>query len=504
MFRNSIGVARRERSSSVICRVCLSAFAAAAFSVALPAQSDIDVMKKEIEALKRSDTEKSQKIAELERQVGDFKARDNAGTLGSPESELEKAVRDLGNSSTSFAGGPSSPPSQRLIDVSLVTTTIVGTSTATDAQLADLEGGDHDPSRRGFRVPNTELSLSGNVDPYFRAEAHIVYKMEPDSGETGIELEEAFVQTTSLPWGLQVEAGQSFLEFGRVNPQHPHSWEFIDQPVINTRLFGGDGLRSQGVRLGWLLPIDWFSELHLGVYNADGETLTSFFANDEVYEERPIGGRAFVEQDNRDFGDFVYLMRLDNSWDLSSEFTLKVGASALYGPNATGTDGDTWIYGADILLKWRPVDNERGWPFVIWQTEIMKRDFDADSFVDEGDPLDPLDDVSISGDDLEDFGLYTQLIWGFTPGWLVGARFEWADGHGQNFDIENLVFTSRRGDPYRDERYRASALVSYMPTEFSKFRLQYNFDTADHLDDDAHSVWFSLEVIIGTHAAHTY
>ena len=36
-------------------------------------------------------------------------------------------------------------------------------------------------------------------------------------------------------------------------------------------------------------------------------------------------------------------------------------------------------------------------------------------------------------------------------------------------------------DPFRDDRYRISPLVSWQPTPFSRIRLQYNYDRAKHL-----------------------
>jgi hypothetical protein len=60
-------------------------------------------------------------------------------------------------------------------------------------------------------------------------------------------------------------------------------------------------------------------------------------------------------------------------------------------------------------------------------------------------------------------------------------------------------------DPFRDDRHRFSALFTFMPTEFSRFRLQYNWDLAQHLDDgDAHSIWMGIEFLFGKHAAHKY
>ena len=113
--------------------------------------------------------------------------------------------------------------------------------------------------------------------------------------------------------------------------------------------------------------------------NANGETMTSFLAEARsFFAERPIGGRPFVDRDVKSLNDLVYLGRWDNSWDLSDEVTMKLGFSGLYGPNATGPDGETWIYGADLKLKWRPVTHFRGWPFLLMEAEIMRRNYKAD------------------------------------------------------------------------------------------------------------------------------
>lgn len=113
------------------------------------------------------------------------------------------------------------------------------------------------------RRQNVELSIGATVDPYFDGQTHLIFLIDAD-GETVVELEEAFFTTRSLPWGLQVKGGQFFTEFGRQNKQHPHTWAFVDQPVVLSRFFGGDGLRSQGVRTSWLIPTDWYSEFYLG------------------------------------------------------------------------------------------------------------------------------------------------------------------------------------------------------------------------------------------------
>src|SRR5216110_1059872 len=78
--------------------------------------------------------------------------------------------------------------------------------------LDHIEVGDHDPQQRGFNARNIELAFDGAVDPYFEGFANIVFKLNNDN-ETEVEVEEAFMQTTSLPFNLQLKAGQFFAAF---------------------------------------------------------------------------------------------------------------------------------------------------------------------------------------------------------------------------------------------------------------------------------------------------
>src|SRR5690606_26831397 len=229
-----------------------------------------------------------------------------------------------------------------------------------------------------------ELSLKGAVDPYFLGEAHLVYFLDPE-GESRFELEEAFATTTRLPFGLherglQLEVGHFFTEFGRINPQHPHQWSCMDQPVALTRFFGEDGLRAPGLRLGWLLPLPWFSELHLGVQNARGESAYSFLASDEALEERPIAGTPFADVEVDDAGDLLYLVRWVHGLDLSDTVSAQLGASWVTGPNATGAGARTHVAGADLVVKWRPLASDRGWPFLLFQGELLGRRYEVDGF----------------------------------------------------------------------------------------------------------------------------
>lgn len=485
--------------------------------------AEIEALKEQIQELIRLNAEQQRQIERLHRKVEDIEGRPTASpTSRTPAAALDEAVEAAEQRREDKAVPPlqpSVPPTEvwarqvgggrvRLIDVSFDVLTAGGTSTAPREELRNLQGGAHDPNRRGFTLQQGELSLSGAVDPYLSAESHIIFSSH------GVELEEAFFTTQSLPLGLQLEGGYFFTEFGLTNPLHPHAWHWIDQPIINSRLLGGEGLRSPGFRLGWLTPLPWFSELHFGMQNADeGETTLSFISDEGV------GGRPAVDRGVESLPDLLYLGRWNNSWDLSDEWTALLGFSGLYGPNATGNDGRTWIYGTDLKVRWRPRENFRGWPFLTWQSEAMKRDYTADFFLagtagdpgngghthgDESEEEDPEEfDEDLPGAILRDWGLYTQLLYGFRYRWASGVRFEYASGHGASL-IEGEL-TSRSRDPFRDDRYRLSPLLVWQPTEYSRFRLQYNYDNAPHLEDgEAHTVWLGAEVFYGAHPAHKY
>lgn len=398
----------------------------------------------------------------------------------------------------------------RLIDTSVDVLVTAGASSEDNATLEELQAGGHDPKRNGFTLQQAELSFSGVVDPYFAGEAHIVLL------EDAVELEEAFLTSTALPGGLELKAGYYLTEFGRINPTHPHTWHWLDQPLIAARLLGADGLRSTGARLSWLLPSRWYSQLFFGIQNADSEAASSFLgaghdhgaesdphahadegmdqeAGHALVIEETVAGRPRVERSPKDLDEYLYSARWENSADLNEQISLLLGLSGLYGPNAASDDGETFIYGADFTLKWRPADAKRGFPFVIWQTEFMKRDFKAGS-------------VSIPHDDhfhvfesatIEDWGFYSQLVWGFAPRWETGLRVEYATGNDAGEE-------ERAFDPSRADRLRISPLLAYRPSEFSRIRLQYNYDDADFLDSAAHTVWAGIEVLFGKHPAHKY
>lgn len=370
-------------------------------------------------------------------------------------------------------------PGPAYMNIGFVALSDAGWSTSKD--LGSILQGDHDPKVRGFTVPNTELTLDGAVDPYFKGFTSIVFKLD-EKGETGVELEEAYVITTALPHNLQVKAGQFFAEFGRQNPQHPHSWAFVDQPVVLSRLFGPDGLRSQGVRLSWLMPTSWYTEAMVSVVNSTNGTAFSFRSD----ESSEIHGGEPVERPVLKAGDMLIVPRIATSFDPTPTQTYLLGASAALGPNNSGTDTRTAVYGVDAYWKWKSATAQQGFPFVSLQGEALLRKYDAAQRTAAGDT------VTLPAESFKDRGAYAQLLWGIKPRMVAGIRADVAGG-------DSTAFTTA----FRGDRLRVSPNLTWYPTEFSKLRLQYNYDDRKTLGKD-HSVWLQFEFLLGAHAAHKF
>jgi hypothetical protein len=366
------------------------------------------------------------------------------------------------------------------MNVGFAALTDFGWSSAADVPA--LQPGDHDPRVRGFTIPGAELSLDGAVDPFFRGFANLLFKLD-EEGETVFELEEAYFVTSSLPGRLQLKGGQFLADFGRQNTLHPHAWAFVDQPLALNRMFGGEGLRGQGARLSWLAPTSFYSELMLGVFNSTGGTTFSFRGE----ESAEIHGGAPVESGVSAGGDMLFVPRITTSFETGSSSTLLLGASAAIGPNNSGEDAGTTIVGADLYWKWKSAFAQRGAPFVSLQAEILRREYQAAERESAEDPPETL-----PFETLRDAGFYSELLWGFRPGVVAGIRADFADGEAAAFESE-----------LRADRSRFSPNITWYPSEFSKFRVQYNYDNRKGLGRD-HSLWFQFEFILGAHASHKF
>ena len=355
-----------------------------------------------------------------------------------------------------------------------------GGSSVNNEHAEGLFGGGHDARVKGFTVQTVDLSVRGSLEPYFDAYLGLAFFIDSE-GESRFELEEAYLQTKKI-WGfLRIKAGQFFTQFGRFNPLHVHDWQFIHQPVIMTRMFGEDNLRGQGVEFEATLPLPWKSRILISMQNAQGETMSSFLASDEVYEERPIGGRAFNANEVDGFDEFVYVISFKNAIQVSKGQTLFAGVSGAFGPNPTGNNARTTIIGFDIGGRHDVGESGK----IVWAAEFLYRWFQAKADAANG----------LSSDNLHDYGFYAQAIWFPNPHWGIGFRGEYASGSGRSVG----GFASRGADPFRGDRVRLAPMVVWKFSPLASLKAQYIYDFATFLPATANrrSHAFFMNVVFG-------
>jgi hypothetical protein len=84
------------------------------------------------------------------------------------------------------------------------------------------------------------------------------------------------------------------------------------------------------------------------------------------------------------------------------------------------------------------------------------------------------------------------LLWALRPRLTTGFRVDYATGSGDT-----------KTDPERDKRVRTSVNVTWNPAREAALRLQYNRDSADHLEGrTAQSIWLQVRLAAGGHDEH--
>lgn len=327
-----------------------------------------------------------------------------------------------------------------------------------------LQTGGHDPTENGFALQQLEVGVSSSVDPYFRLDGHLVF------GLFGVEVEEMYATTLGVPGGVQVRLGQMLTRFGRINPTHLHAWEFADQTLAIGRVFGGEGNRGLGVEVSWLTPLPWFVELIASSTSASGaSTARSFFGASDLAIEGP--------------GDLQHTTIVEQFFALSDDLSLGWGLSAAFGPNGTGRDNRTEVYGTDVYLKWRPISDPSNPHSVSLTVEWLHRR------------------RQVPDDVLWDLTGYAQLLWRFSRRWSVAGRWEHgtpARGLGGEVAADDL-------DPeWTSARHRAAVSLTFWPTEFSRFRAQLSADVPTWLDDPIWAGFLTAELVAGAHGSHDF
>lgn len=340
----------------------------------------------------------------------------------------------------------------------------------------------------GFNLREIELMFEADVDPYFKSWA--IVGVDPG----GAELEEAVVLTTSLPYGLQVKLGKFFSDFSRLNAQHAHEWNFTDQTLIYQVLLGDHGLNEIGAQLSWLAPAPFFFLAGLEVLQGDNEVAFEYHGDGPLPE--------------RD-GPRLFLGWLKASPNLSGNHAFQAGLFAGRGirqeedlgpqghsdPSSHYLDGHQWIWGADFVYKYTPPGSYGQGDLTIEGGYMGRRS--KLKLVADNDP--ERRDLLGRSEIAEQDGLYIQGVYGFAPRWRFGIR-------GETLGLLNREKELSGERENFHSSWRASAMVDWTLTEFSRLRLQGNhgrYDT-DEGKEGVSEVFLQAVFSLGSHPAHRF
>jgi hypothetical protein len=335
----------------------------------------------------------------------------------------------------------------------------------------------------GVAVQEVELAFSAIVDPYFRGDVFLtIPNLE------GLEVEEAFATTTSLPWNLQVKGGSFRSAFGRQNGQHLHMQDFTRRPLINAAFLGADGLRGPGVQVSWLAPLPFYLTLYAETFSigapnqpAAGTTLAPPVAS--------FGGGA--PDDLTYTAEAKAFFPFGDAWSIYLGLNGATGVSAgLFQPTSTGVDviganRRSYLLGADLYVKWKPPNVAAGYNSLAWQTEAIWRHLG--------------DAAALPGG--WDGGLYSQVVLQVARRWFLGVRG----------DVVGIPTSSSLG-----QTLRGSVSVTLQLSEFARVRA---YGEAEHVvsgpsvpgvplapvvPGDAVAAFLQLEISMGAHGAHPF
>lgn len=352
-------------------------------------------------------------------------------------------------------------------------------------------GGEAGQMDEGLALWETELTASANVDNLFFGQATL--GLHTHDGEIEVDVEEAFVDTLSLPAGLGLRFGRFYSSVGYLNEHHTHTWDFTDAPLAYQAFLGGQ-YRDDGVRASWVAPLDsLFVEVGAEALRGDaypgGGNVGDFGAVRNLFAK--VGG---------DIGR-------NSSWQVGvSHLDVDVSKRSA-GGHAHDHGGDSPVFSGDSDLTVVDAVSKTdlgGDRALILQGEYLLRDEDGQVALSEGGG-----DALFNYDGEQD-GWYLQGIFQFNRQWRAGLRYDRLSADNDLAMVSNKDTGETDEEIFEESGYQSSdhdphrwaAMVDWSPSEFSRLRLQYARDDSGEETDD--QLMLQYIMTLGAHGAHRY
>ena len=382
------------------------------------------------------------------------------------------------------------------------------------------DGHAHGMTENGFNFQEAELSFSGTVDPYFDASLYLSV-----DGYGNVDLEEGWFQTRSLPYGLRIKGGKFLSDFGYINRQHPHQWDFVDQNLPYLNLLGVHGLNDTGLQFTWLTPLPVYTLVGMEALTGDQEVFGATVSDAEQAElnlgktkDGPQLWTAFAKM-APDIGR-NHALQFGVSYAHANQQQLVLGHThaedattvddhdhaemhaddghmgdvhepLLEIEQETGLAGEAGLWGIDLVYKYDG-GGAHGKGDVKFQSEYLRsiKDLDVRASAHE--------EALGSSRKYTTDGLYAQAIYGFAPKWTAGLRY----------DVLGLTNKVSGGV---NERFGASDRwtldVSWSLSEFSRLRAQYAYNdilVEPNQRERFNAFYLQFLMSLGSHGSHRF
>lgn len=328
---------------------------------------------------------------------------------------------------------------------------------------------------QGLALGHSDITIFGPIGSALQAQ--ITTAAHSHDGDIEAELEEAFVQTRTLPAGLQARVGRFASQLGYLNEQHPHADDFVERPLLYRAFLGGHWF-DDGLRLNWTAPTDVY--LRLGA---------------EVFR-----GRQLVQEASRSQSPGAFVLSARTGGDIGSSHSWQAGLSWLHNRREAALEDEhdhggeddhahehahahgaaysgRQLYLLDLAWKWAPDgNNSRQQVRVAYEYAQVRG----------------LNRFASSSD--RHSAHYLSAVWRFAPSWEVGAR------------TDLLRVRQPHGDHFHGaELSEDSVMLAYKPTHLQSLRLQFTRQRdAVGFDTGKHALQLQYVLNFGAHAAHSF
>ncbi|CCN35368.1 putative Porin [Vibrio nigripulchritudo SO65] len=347
---------------------------------------------------------------------------------------------------------------------------------------------------KGFGLGHSEILLSSNIDQNFRGQ--LIAVVASHGGKTEFEVEEAFVETLSLPAGIKVKAGRMLSNVGYLNSKHLHEDAFSDRPAVYRAVFGSHYF-DDGIQLSWLAPTETFVAASFEVFGGKEW--------DVGYTDPAAVG--------------VYTANLQIGDDMNDSNSWRVGLSTLYNANGLGfaaeeTSGSShhhsshdhsshshgdhghshgptvtgkWLHGIDMTWKWAPNGN--------YKQENLRVTAEAWFINDRYDER--MESIPNANDQAH--GWYAELAYQFSPNWTISGRYGEVDAvTGQvHWHVDH-----HHGELTKSDIQETDIALDWHGSHFGRVRAQV---TREQLTSKSQNI-FTIQYIMsfGAHPAHAF